>query len=283
MKENVKDYLLITIGIILVSLGFEYFLAPNDLAAGGVTGLAILINHYIPALSNGVIVMAVNIVLFGLAFILIGGNFGAKTIYASFGMSVIMWFIEKFMNPYAITTDLIIATIFGTIISAIGMAIVFNYNSSTGGTDILAKILNKFFHIAIGKALLIVDIVITAFAALTFGIDKGLYALVAVIGLGFGIDRFIEGLNTVKEVKIISNKSEEIRKFIIDDLGRGCTFMPAIGGYQKHDINVIYTVLGRNEFIRLKEFLKQEDEKAFITVNEVHEVLGEGFKSLKDV
>lgn len=283
MKKGLKDYLWITFGIILVAIGFEYFLAPNDLAAGGVTGLAILVNHYIPALSNGLIVMIVNCILFVAAFLIIGGNFGAKTIYASFGLSLVMWFMEKFMNPYAITTDLIIATIFGTLISAIGMAIVFNSNSSTGGTDILAKLINKFFHIDIGKALLLVDLVITSFAAVVFGIDKGLYALVAVIGLGIIIDNLIEGLNTVKELKIITSKSEEVRRFILEDLERGCTFIPAVGGYKKHDIVIIYTVLGRNEFIKFKKFMKVEDPDAFITVNEVHEVVGEGFKDLNDV
>lgn len=283
MKKGLKDYLWITFGIILVAIGFEYFLAPNDLAAGGVTGLAILVNHYIPALSNGLIVMIVNCILFVAAFLIIGGNFGAKTIYASFGLSLVMWFMEKFMHPYAITTDLIIATIFGTLISAIGMAIVFNSNSSTGGTDILAKLINKFFHIDIGKALLLVDLVITSFAAVVFGIDKGLYALVAVIGLGIIIDNLIEGLNTVKELKIITSKSEEVRRFILEDLERGCTFIPAVGGYKKHDIVIIYTVLGRNEFIKFKKFMKVEDPDAFITVNEVHEVVGEGFKDLNDV
>lgn len=283
MKKGLKDYLWITFGIILVAIGFEYFLAPNDLAAGGVTGLAILVNHYIPALSNGLIVMIINCILFVAAFLIIGGNFGAKTIYASFGLSLVMWFMEKFMHPYAITTDLIIATIFGTLISAIGMAIVFNSNSSTGGTDILAKLINKFFHIDIGKALLLVDLVITSFAAVVFGIDKGLYALVAVIGLGIIIDNLIEGLNTVKELKIITSKSEEVRRFILEDLERGCTFIPAVGGYKKHDIVIIYTVLGRNEFIKFKKFMKVEDPDAFITVNEVHEVVGEGFKDLNDV
>lgn len=281
-KKVVKDYLMITLGVILTAIAVEYFLAPNNLAAGGVTGLAIVVNHFFPSISNGTIVFIVNLVLFGVAFVVIGGNFGAKTLYASFGLSVVMWIIEKFFNPAAISKDLIIATIFGTLISAVGMSIVFNYNASTGGTDILAKILNKIFHIAIGKALLMVDFLITLGAIKAFGIDVALYALLSVIILGVTIDRFIEGINTVKEVTVISTKQDEIRVFIIDQLERGCSLVRGIGGYKNSEILVLYTVLGRSEFIKLKDFIKEKDPRAFITVNEVHEVLGEGFKELDD-
>lgn len=282
-KKILKEYSMITFGVILVAIAVEYFLAPNKLAAGGVTGLAIVLNYYFPIISNGLIVLVVNIILFGVAFLVIGGNFGAKTIYASFALSLIMWIIEKFLNPYALSKDLIIATIFGTLISAIGMAIVFNYNASTGGTDILAKILNKAFHIAIGKSLLLVDIVITIMAIMAFGLDAGLYALLSVILLGITIDRLIEGVNTVKEVTVISTKNDEIRQFIIDELERGCSLVKGIGGYKNTEILVLYTVLGRSEFIKLKGFIREKDPRAFITVNEVHEVLGEGFMELEDI
>ena len=160
-KRTIKEYFLITIGIILVAISVEYFFAPNNLAAGGITGLAIVINKFIPSINVSLITFIVNMALFVLAFIFIGGNFGGKTLFATVGLSIIMWIIERFFNPYPLTKDLIIATIFGTLISAIGMAMVFNNNSSTGGTDILAKILNKFFHIDIGKALLIIDFFMT--------------------------------------------------------------------------------------------------------------------------
>ena len=165
--KDLKSYLIITFGIILVAISVEYFFAPNNLAAGGVTGAAIVINAIFPGLSDGILTLIMNAALFVVAFMFIDGNFGVKTIYASLGLSIIIWLIETLLNPIAITTDLMMATIFGTIISAIGMAIVFNENASTGGTDILAKILNKFFHLDIGKSLLIVDFVIkTIYASL---------------------------------------------------------------------------------------------------------------------
>ena len=222
----------------------------------------------------------INIILFVVAFGVIGGNFGGKTIFASLGMSVIMWIIEKFFNPVAITNDLIIATIFGTIISAFGMAIVFNYNASTGGTDILAKILNKFFHLEIGKALLIVDLIITFAAAMVFGLDIGFYSMLSVIILGITIDKFIDGFNTSKEIMIMSKRSDEISKYILDDLGRGCTYLKGIGAYSKKDIQIIYSILSRSEFIKLKSFIKEIDKDAFISVRESYEVLGEGFTEI---
>lgn len=280
-KKGLEEYALITFGIILVALSVEYFFAPNNLAAGGVTGLAIVINALLPNLSVGTITLVLNIVLFVVAFWLIGGNFGGKTIFASLGLSVVMWIIEKFFNPFAITTDLVIATTFGTLISAFGMAIVFNNNASTGGTDILAKILNKFFHINIGKSLLIVDILITFSAAFVFGLDTGFYAMLSVIILGITVDRFIDGFNSSKEVTIISENYKEISEYILNDLSRGCTYLQGKGVYSGNDIKVIYSVLSRNEFIKLKEYIKEIDEKAFISVRESYEVLGEGFMKIE--
>lgn len=143
--DKIKECGIITFGIILVAFSIEYFYAPNNIAAGGVTGIAIILNAIMPKLSIGAISFVLNAVLFIVAFIFIDGKFGVKTIYASLGLSVMIWAIEKFLSPLAITNDLMMATIFGTLISAIGMALVFNENASTGGTDILAKMLNIFF------------------------------------------------------------------------------------------------------------------------------------------
>ena len=282
LKKSLKEYSLITIGVILVAVAMEYFFIPNEIAAGGVTGLAIIINNYFPFISPGPLVFIINLILFGVAFVVIGGNFGAKTIYASFGMSICMWIIEKFFAPHAITADLLVATLSGTFISAIGMAMVFSLNASTGGTDIVAKIMNKFLHLDIGKSLVFVDLVIIVFGIMAFGLDKGCYALLSVIITGIAIDNAIEGFNICKKVTIISEKSEEISKYILQDLNRGCTFVKGIGGFTGKETTIIYAVLGRNEFIKLKQHIIEVDEKAFITVGEVHEVMGEGFKGIKE-
>ena len=275
-RESIKEFALITIGIFLVAISVVYFFEPNNIAAGGITGLAIVINHYIPFISIGPLVLMMDAILFIVALIVLGAKFGAKTIYSSFLLSTSMWIMQTFI-PINITNDLILATIFGTLISAVGMAIVFNANASTGGADIIAKILNKFFHIEIGKSLLIVDFLVTLLGAVTFGINIGLYGLLAVIINGVVIDNIIAGFKTKSEITIISEKNKEISKFILDDLERGCTFIKGIGGFTGKDTSILYTVLDRNEFIKLKNKIKEIDKNAFITVGEVHEVMGEGF------
>lgn len=275
-RESIKEFALITIGIFLVAISVVYFFEPNNIAAGGITGLAIVINHYIPFISIGPLVLMMDAILFIVALIVLGAKFGAKTIYSSFLLSTSMWIMQTFI-PINITNDLILATIFGTLISAVGMSIVFNANASTGGTDIIAKILNKFFHIEIGKSLLIVDFLVTLLGAVTFGINIGLYGLLAVIINGVVIDNIIAGFKTKSEITIISEKNKEISKFILDDLERGCTFIKGIGGFTGKDTSILYTVLDRNEFIKLKNKIKEIDKNAFITVGEVHEVMGEGF------
>ena len=280
-RESIKEFALITMGIFLVAVSVVYFFEPNNIAAGGITGLAIVINHYIPFISIGPLVLMMDAILFIVALIVLGAKFGAKTIYSSFLLSTSMWLMQTFI-PINITNDLILATIFGTLISAVGMAIVFNANASTGGTDIIAKILNKFFHIEIGKSLLIVDFLVTLLGAVTFGINIGLYGLLAVILNGVVIDNIIAGFKTKSEITIISEKNKEISKFILDDLERGCTFIKGIGGFTRKDTSILYTVLDRNEFIKLKNKIKEIDKNAFITVGEVHEVMGEGFMGIDE-
>lgn len=275
-KKNIKEFALITIGILLVAISVVYFFEPNNIAAGGITGLAIVINHYIPFISIGPLVLMMDAVLFVIALIVLGAKFGAKTIYSSVLLSVSMWLMQTFI-PINITNDLMLATIFGTLISAGGMAIVFNANASTGGTDIIAKILNKFFHIEIGKSLLMVDFLVTLLGAITFGINMGLYGLLSVIINGVVIDNIIAGFKTKSEITIISDKNKDISKFILNDLERGCTFIKGVGGFTGKDTALLYTVLDRSEFIKLKNKIREIDKNAFITVGEVHEVMGEGF------
>lgn len=187
----IRDYIIVTIGVILVAFGIQYFYAPNQIAGGGLSGLALVISNYVPILSVGTIIFFGNLILFVIAFILVGGDFGMKTIYASFALSFVMDFMEKVINSYALTNNLLFAVILGTLIIAAGIGITFAINASTGGTDILAKILNKYSAINLGISLLIVDLAVVVCGALTFGLDKGFYSLLAVIMNGLVVDRVI--------------------------------------------------------------------------------------------
>lgn len=283
MKQNVKEYGIITLGVILVAVALEYFFIPNNLAAGGVSGLSVVISHYFPSLTVGALTLIMNIILFVIAFIVVGGDFGFKTIYASFGLSFLLWFMDAFIHPQAITTDLLISSVFGTVLTAIGLAMVFNVNASTGGTDILAKILNKYTSFNMGISLLCVDFLVTFLGAITFGIDKGFYALLSVLLNGPLIDKIIAFLNQKKEITIISDKNKEIANFIINELKSGCTALEGSGLYSKKEKQIIYSVLSKKELEKLKEFIESIDPEAFFTIGQIEEVQGKDFLKVSGV
>ncbi|WP_138203499.1 YitT family protein [Haloimpatiens lingqiaonensis] len=276
----VKEWVLATVGVLILAIATRAFLEPNHIAGGGVLGIAIVLHHYIP-ISVGLLTALMNIILFIIAFIVIGPQFGAKTIYSSFALAGSIWIMDRLIDPaWVVTDNLLLATIFGTLLSGVGMGLVFNQNASTGGTDILAKIMNKFIHIDLGKALLMVDFLVTVAAGVTFNAEVGMYSLLSVIINCTTIDSVINGLNMCKSVMVISMERDKISKFIINELGRGCTIFHGKGGFSGQDTNILYTVLDRKQFIRLKIFIKEVDPRAFITVSDAREVLGEGFKDI---
>lgn len=281
MIKKFNEFVIINVGMIMVACGMYFFLMPNNLATGGANGLAIVINSFVPTISVGMIMIFINIVLFILAFIVIGKEFGVKTIYASFGVSFIILILERtVVISHSLTGDVFLELILGILISGVGMGIVFNQDASTGGTDIIAKILNKFFHIDLGKGVLLSDLFITIMAAFAFNIKASLYAMLGVIINGFVIDALIEGINMQKEVTVISNKNQKIKEFIINDLDRGVTVYNGKGGYENNSQDIIVVIIGRREFIKLRNFIKEIDKDAFITVSNVCEVFGYGFKSI---
>ena len=273
--KTLKEYGIITLGVILLAVSLEYFYYPNDIAAGGVSGLALVINK-ITGISQGMFMNIANVILFALAFWLIGGSFGGRSIYAAFGLSITISLIESFLPTFAVTENMLLATIFG-------IALVFSQNSSTGGTAIVAKILNKYLHIEIGKSLLCADCVVVVCALLVFGVDKALFGLIGVFIMGILIDKIIEGFNSCKQLLIISEKSEEISQVIMKEIERGCTKIEGTGGYSKEPVTILYVVVNRRQFISLKKKIKEIDPRAFITVNDSKEVFGEGFLDLVEM
>ena len=275
--KKLKEYFLAIVGVAIVAFGLEYFFFPLDIAAGGVSGLALAINQLVE-INPSILVFIFNIILFALAFLVIGSSFGAKSIYATVMLSVIMWIFENFLSPRAITDNLVLACIFGSAVLAIGTAITFYQDASTGGTSIVAKIINKYFHLPIGQGLLLADCTVTLLAIYSFGVEKGLFGLLSSILIGILVDKFIAGINPVKQVFIITNKEKLIVNFINNEINRGCTILSGKGGYSKENMTVIYTVLSSNQFITLKQFIKLNNPEAFLTVSESTEALGEGFK-----
>ncbi len=281
MKQNtVREYLMIAVGVFIVALALHFFYFPANLAAGGISGMAIILERLFPVISKPTYILFFNLVFFLIGFLFLGKVFGAKTIFASFFMTAILEVLLRVFGNITLTHDMFLNTFYGTALSSVGMAIVFNYGGSTGGTDILAKIIRKYFHTDLGKALLMVDFVITASGFIVFGWEVGLFSLLSVLINGNLIDRFIEGTRSAKEIMIISSKSDEIRQFIIHSLDRSCTMLKGYGGYTRQDTEVIYTVLNRRNYIDLRNYIKEVDPRAFLSVNEVREVLGEGYQDI---
>ena len=278
--KKIKEYIIITIGIILGAIAMEYFFFPNEIASGGVSGLALVINDMF-GISTGMVMILSNVILFIIAFILLGGEYGIKSIYASFGLSFILSFIEETINPVAITDNVMLASIFGSALLSFGTALVFSQGASTGGTSIIASILNKYLHINIGKGLFIADAVVIILAIYAFGIELALFGLLAIYLSSTLVDKFIDGFNSCKQVYIFTNGEEEkIKEYIKKDINRGCTVFRGVGGYSGEENTLIFTVLNRKEFIRLRKYLKDNNSSAFVSVNEASEVLGKGFTSL---
>lgn len=281
MKKNLRSFLLILFGGLLVAVGTYFFLAPNHIAAGGVSGAAIILNSIFPIVPLGALMMSMEIILFITGIIVIGPVFGGRTLFCSFSISGMVLILEKvFPNIKPLGSDVLVQLIFGILICGLGMGVVFNQNASTGGTDIIAKIINKYFKISIGKSLLAADITITIAATVVFGIDKGLYAILGVIITATVIDKVIASLNTYKQVAIISTEGKEIKNYIVDKLERSATIYYAKGAYHNNEREVITTIVDRKQFLKLKDYIKDVDNRAFITVNEVNEVLGEGFADI---
>lgn len=281
MKKKIKEYILINLGLFLVALSIYLILAPNRLAPGGISGLAIVVNHFLPKIPVGALMMCSDIILFIIGFIFIGKEFGAKTIYSSFTLSGMVYLLQKYhpmKEPFS--HDILAQLIFATCISAVGMAIVFQQNACTGGTDIIAKILNKYFNINLGKGVLMCDIIIAISSGFVFGIESGMYGVLGVFLNGIVIDKVIENLTLNKEVVIVSNNSDDIKEYIVNELERGATIYSAKGAFTNEEKEVIRTILGRKEFGKLKKYIKGIDENAFITVNHVHETFGEGFLNI---
>ena len=277
-KLDIKSFLIINFGLLITALGMYFFLIPADLAAGGVTGLAIIINKLLPALPVGLIMLIFNSVLFVVAFLVIGKEFGGLTVYNSLLLSVLIYILEvaaPMDGP--LVEDLLVNLIYGILISGAGVAIIFNQNASTGGTDIIAKIISKFTHLDIGKSLFIADSVIVLLAITVLGIEVGLYSLLGIILNSTIIDKVIAGFNTKYQIAIISEKDEIINDFITQEMGRGVTILSAVGGYSKTEKNVIHIVLPRSEYGILKKKVMEIDPRAFIWINLVNEVHGEGY------
>lgn len=276
--RTVKRILFIIIGSILMSFGTYFFLFTADIASGGVGGIALIVNNIFPFLSKGAVTLALNIVLFILGFIVLGREFGVYTIFGAGLYSILFLLYDRIADQVGVIIhDPIINLITGSFLTGAGLAFVFNSNASTGGTDILAKIIDKYFSIGMGTAIMIADSFVIVLAAFTFGIEKAIYGILALMLTSFVLDKILTGFNTLIQMTIISTHIEEINSFITFDLNRGTTLYKTRGGYTGSDREILMTIVGRSQYLKIKSFVNRIDENAFVFINTTSEVIGEGF------
>lgn len=283
MVNKVREYSLSTLGAMVTALGLVIFLIPNNIAAGGVSGLSMILHRYVP-LPVGIWMYILNTALFLIAAFTVGYEFSVRTIYCTFVFNFFVDLFDRYIRvPKYREGDLFIAVFFGTIFTAFGLATTFSQNSSTGGTDIVARILNRYFGISMGIGLLVVDVLIAVIAGVVFNARTGMYAILGVMVNGIMVDFILRGFEQSSEVIIISDKSDEIKDFVLYTLKRGATYIPGIGAYTGKERRILLVVVRRRELNNLIRFVKKADPRAFVIIKEVRQALGEGFKELEKV
>lgn len=274
IKGMIKQYVIITAGIFLVALGIYFFMIPGNVIVGSVSGFSIVLSQFV-ALPVSLITLAINIILVVLGFIFIGKEFGFKTVYAAFLLPALLAVFEKLFphNP-SLTNDVLLDTICYLLIVSTGAAILFSINASSGGLDIVAKILNKYLYVEMGKALTLSGIVLAFSAILVYDTKALILGLLATYANGLIVDRFIDGFNRRKRVCILSSEYEKVQDYIVNHLSRGVTLYQVVGGYKNDSRIEIITILTRSEYGQLLNYLQHIDQKAFVTVSTVNQVIG---------
>lgn len=266
-------YAQLTLGAAITALGLNFFLVPNRLNDGGVTGLAV-VAHYLWGLPVGAVIAGLNLPLVLLGGRLLGMRFGLQTLY---GILALSFWVEVLRVP-ALTRDPLLAAVYGGAMSGLGLGLVFRVQGSTGGTDIVARLLSRYSFLTVGQGLLAADFVVMALTGAALTLRVALYSLLALFVSSRVVDLLQEGLDYSRAVWIVSERSEELARGVLEGLGRGATAFTARGMYTGRPREVLLVVVARSEMARLKELVRRTDPGAFMVVGDVHEVLGEGFR-----
>lgn len=282
-KEWFVVYSLILTGTFIMAAGFVFFISPYKLAPGGVYGIAIIL-HYLFNFPIGISALLMDIPLTIIGIKILGPKFGPKTIVGFVSTSLWVTLLEWIYGyEPLVENDALLSAIFGGVLIGLGLGLVFKSRATSGGSDIIGMIIAKYTHLPIGQLMIMVDSAIVLLGLAAFGKwEIPLYSWIVIFISGKVIDVVLQGLDYDKTLFIISDKQEEIREKILFDLNRGGTIMNGKGMYNGQDKSIIFTVVNRRELAILKDFIHRIDPKAFLTVINANEILGEGFKSLKE-
>lgn len=300
LRRVIKDYFLITLGALVISLGLLWFLDPYRISAGGVSGVSIIIRNT-TGIPLGISMLALNIPLFFIGVKVLGRRFGIRTFYGFTVLSIMVDVIDKVIygrlinkEPYLLSDpstvhilkdlDPLLAAIFGGAMIGAGLGLVFRAQGSTGGSDIVAQIAVKYRVLTAGQAFMIFDFLVITAAGIAFGnIGFALIGFVALFVSSKTVDVIVEGLGNTKGLYIISDEWDKIRSRILKEIDRGVTILHGQGGYSGEEKEVIFCVVTRRSIYKVREIVIQEDPKAFMAIADLHEVYGLGFKPQKEV
>ena len=273
-----KDYIVITLAVIIMDLGIYAFKFPNHFSFGGVSGLAVVLNEIL-GISAAQINLVINLALLVIGFAVLGKSFGLKTAYATVLSSVVLSLMEKMMPISApLTNQPMLELAYAIALPAVAAAMLFYVDASGGGTDIVAMILKKYTTIALGTALLISDVAIVALSFIAFDVRTGLFSVCGLLAKSIFVDRTMDQMRLCKYFTIISSDPEPICDFIQNVLNRSTTLYNAEGGYSHENKKVILCALDRRQAVILQRFIRQTDDSAFIMITKSSETFGKGFR-----
>ncbi len=277
-KETVGDYLICTAGALLMAVGIYFFKFPNNFSIGGISGLSIILSNYFHLSSASVITAIINAILLVLGFLFLGRDCGAKTVLGTVVFSVALVILEKFIPLSGPLTDQPFLELFFAVgVPAMGTAMLFNRNGTTGGTDIVAMILRKYSSLNIGTALFISDTIITL-GSFLFGIKIGLFAILGLLMKSLVVDSVIESINQCKCFQIITDEPEEIGDFIKTVIGRSATILEAKGAYTNQKKYLVIAVMKRFQAVQLRRYIKHSHPDTFMMIMNSSEIVGKGFR-----
>ncbi|MCR8642259.1 YitT family protein [Paenibacillus sp. N1-5-1-14] len=282
LLSKLRNLIPISLGTAIFAFGLHFFVIPNKLMEGGVTGIAILLN-YIFDLRPSLTSLLLNIPLFFVGWKYLGRNAMFYTIYGTISLSFFLWIMEiliahDLITPFNAEHDYILAALYAGVTIGIGLGIVFRFGGTTGGVDILARIYSKKGGRSVGQFIFSTDVIIIGSSLFFITLDKVLYTLVTVFIASRVIDYIIEGAYEAKAFTIVSSNPDAIAEQITSQMERGVTLFHAQGAYSKEDKRVVYCVVSRSEIRQLNQIVRAIDPRAFIVISNVHDVLGEGFK-----
>lgn len=280
MKSKLKNFSLLTISTLIMAVGIYFFKFTNNFTFGGITGIAVLVAKFLP-ISASDFSFVVNILLLIIGWIVLGKSFAEKTAYSTILLSVSLSLLERiYPMSHPLINEPLLELIFAILLPALGSAILFNIGASSGGTDVIAMILKKYTSVDIGKGLMISDLIFTLAGFLVFNVKTGLYSLFGLIMRSALIDNFIESFNRSKYFHVVTSNATCICDFIQNDLQRGATIVNATGAFTGDDKYIILTVLSPSQAVKLRNFIKEHDPKAFLLVSNTSEIIGKGFHSV---